>query len=53
MVVVIMMMMMMIPLKQFPLEKLTVTQLVKKFSSSYVTPMYITAFTRSSHLSLS
>jgi hypothetical protein len=36
----------------FP-EKLRGPQLVKKFRAFYVTPRFITAFTRASHLSLS
>jgi hypothetical protein len=35
------------------LEKLTVSQLVKKFPAFYGTRRFITAFTRARHLSLS
>jgi hypothetical protein len=35
------------------LEKLTVSQLVKKFPAFYGTQRFITAFTRALHLSLS
>jgi hypothetical protein len=35
------------------LEKLTVSQLVKKFPAFYGTQRFITAFTRAHHLSLS
>jgi hypothetical protein len=41
------------PCSRVLLEKLIVTQLVKKFSSSYGTRMFITVFTAARHLSLS
>jgi hypothetical protein len=40
-------------MEQRPLEKLTVSQLVKKFPAFYGTRRFITAFTRARHLSLS
>jgi hypothetical protein len=41
------------PRSRVLLEKLTVTQLVKKFPAFYGTRRFITVFTRSSHWSLS
>jgi hypothetical protein len=41
------------PWSRVPLEKLTVSQLVKKFPAFYGTRRFITAFTRARHLSLS
>jgi hypothetical protein len=45
--------MMLTPWSRGLLEKLTVSQLVKKFSAFYGTRRFITAFTRARHLSLS
>ena len=41
------------PWSSFLLEKLTGSQVVKKFASFYETRRFITAFTRARHLSLS
>ena len=41
------------PCSRFLLEKLTGSQLVKKFPASYGTRKFLTAFTRARHLSLS
>jgi len=42
-----------IPFSRVLLEKVTGSQLVKKFSAFYGTLKFITAFTRARHLSLS
>jgi hypothetical protein len=41
------------PRKRVLLEKLTVSQFVKKFPASYATRKFITVFTRACHLSIS
>jgi hypothetical protein len=43
----------MIPQSRFLLEKLIVTQLIKKFLTFYATRRFITVFTRASHWSIS
>ena len=40
-------------IEQSPFEKLTISQLVKKFPAFYGTRRFITAFTSARHLSLS